>query len=68
MIPAVLQMLPGQVKWLTEQPMFFISGIWTSSLVKLYHFGAVKLGLVQGWKGSGGCDTALLYQCCVFVA
>lgn len=51
---AALQMLPGQVKWLTEQPMFFISGIWSSSLVKLYHFGAVKLGLVQGWWGSDG--------------
>jgi hypothetical protein len=49
----MLQMLPGQVKWLTEQPMFFISGIWTSSLVKLYHFGAVRLGLVKGWKGAG---------------
>lgn len=47
-----LQMLPGQVKWLTEQPMFFISGIWSSSLVKLYHFGAVKLGLRHGWWGS----------------
>lgn len=34
--------------------MFFISGIWTSSLYKLYHFGAVKLGLISNWKGSGG--------------
>jgi hypothetical protein len=48
-----MQMMPGQVKWLTEQPMFLIGAIWTSSLVKLYHFGRVKLGLVQGWKGSG---------------
>jgi hypothetical protein len=54
----VVQMMPGQVKWLTEQPMFFISGIWTSSLVKLYHFGRVKLGLEQGWKGSGGHSSA----------
>lgn len=32
--------------------MFFITGIWTSSLVKLYHYTAVLLGFRQ-WKGRG---------------
>lgn len=45
-----LQPTPGDIKFLTEQPMFFITGIWTSSLVKLYHYTAVLLGFRQ-WKG-----------------
>jgi len=47
-----LQPTPGDIKFLTEQPMFFITGIWTSSLVKLYHYTAVLLGFRQ-WKGRG---------------
>jgi hypothetical protein len=47
-----LQMTPGSIKFLTEQPMFFITGIWSSSLVKLHHYGKVLLGM-QKWKGRG---------------
>lgn len=45
-------MTPGSIKFLTEQPMFFITGIWSSSLVKLLHYSKVLLGR-QPWKGRG---------------
>jgi hypothetical protein len=48
----LLQMTPGSIKFLTEQPMFFITGIWSSSLVKLHHYSKVLLGR-QRWKGRG---------------
>jgi hypothetical protein len=48
----LLQMTPGSIKFLTEQPMFFITGIWSSSLVKLLHYSKVLLGR-QPWKGRG---------------
>jgi hypothetical protein len=45
-------MTPGDIKFLTEQPMFFITGIWTSSLIKLAHYTNVLLGR-KTWKGRG---------------
>lgn len=53
MLPVhAMQMTPGSIKFLTEQPMFFITGIWSSSLVKLLHYSKVLLGW-QPWKGRG---------------
>jgi hypothetical protein len=50
--PLPTQMTPGDIKFLTEQPMFFVTGIWTSSLIKLAHYTNVLLGR-KAWKGRG---------------
>lgn len=45
-------MTPGSIKFLTEQPMLFVTGVWSSSIVKMVFYTKVLLGM-QKWKGRG---------------